>query len=260
MIATIVKTALLLLPWLALAQSPAPSPEIGKAVYRSNCAFCHGLDGKGGRGPNLVSAPLNHGDTDEDIAVVVRKGVPGSSMPAFSSMEPLEMKSLISFLHQLAGTAPRARVKVGDAAAGKAVYANSGCAGCHRVNAQGSAYGPDLSRIGVSRSVEYLRQSLVDPSADIPPEYEGVSVTTKTGEKVTGVRANEDTFSVQVREPSQSFRSFFKSELRAVDFPKTSLMPSYARLSPGDLNNLIEYLLSLRGGAAGDTKKAEGIR
>lgn len=252
-------TIFVLLALCTYAQQSSPV-EHGRALYRSNCAFCHSLDGKGGRGPNLVSAPLNHGDSDEAIAKVVRSGVPGSTMPAFSGMDADEMKHLILYLRQLSGGAPRTPVKVGDAAAGQTVYAKAGCANCHRINGQGSVYGPDLSRVGAARSVEYLRESLVNPSADILPEYEGVTVVTKAGAKVTGVRINEDSFSVQLREPSQRFRSFLRNEAKEVIEEKKSLMPAYTRLSPADLNNLLEYLLSLRGSAAGQVKQLEGIK
>ncbi len=41
---------------------------MGKAIFRSNCAFCHVLNGRGGRGPNLVSKPV------KDLKSVVRNG------------------------------------------------------------------------------------------------------------------------------------------------------------------------------------------
>ncbi len=250
---------LFLLPLTALCQHSS-TLEHGRAVYRSNCAFCHGTDGRGGRGPNLVSAPLTHGDGDADIAKVVRGGVPGSSMPSFSSMENDDMAHLIEYLRSLSGHSVRQVAKLGDPMAGRAVYDRSGCAGCHRIGDAGSVYGPDLSRIGGGRSVEYLRESLKNPSADIPPEYEGVTVVTADGKRITGIRVNEDTFTIQVRLPSQRFASFRKNEAREVVYEKKSIMPSYAHLSEAETNNLLEYLLGARGQVAGESKRAEGIR
>ncbi len=234
--------------------------EHGRAIYRSNCAFCHGTDGRGGRGPNLVSAPLAHGDSDSDIAKVVRGGVPGSSMPSFSGMDDDDMAYLTQYLRSLSGGVARQTAKLGDRLAGRAVYDRSGCAGCHRIGGSGSVYGPDLSRIGGARSVEYLRESLANPSADIPPEYEGVTVTSPNGRRTTGIRVNEDTFTIQLRLPDQRFASFRKDEARELTYEKKSLMPAYQQLTSVELNNLLEYLLGLRGQAAGTSKKAEGIR
>ena len=41
--------------------------EDGKALYRSNCAFCHGLTGGGGRGPALAQGNFVHGSTAAEI-------------------------------------------------------------------------------------------------------------------------------------------------------------------------------------------------
>lgn len=252
--------------WIALSAccafaQPALSPaDHGRAIYRSNCAFCHGTEGRGGRGPNLVSAPLNHGDSDADLARVIRGGVPGSSMPAFQEIEKDDLRDLIAHLRQLSGGSERQPVRIGDASAGKRVYDRAGCAGCHRIGNDGSTYGPELTRVGSGRSLEHLRESLVKPSADIPAEWEGVAVTLKNGKTVRGVRVNEDTFTVQVREPNERYRGFVKSEVSAVQPLTESLMPSYSKLAVDDLNNLLQYLTTLRGEAVGATRKAEGIR
>ncbi len=247
----------------ALCQSKIASKatiEQGLAVYRSNCAFCHGLTGGGGRGPDLVSRELVHGDTDAALRGVIKRGVPGSTMPAFN-FEENEIRPLIVFLRHLRGNTPRAPVKLGDPARGKALYASGGCSGCHRIGQEGSVYGPDLSRIGVSRSIDYLRESLVHPSADIPSQYEGVTVVTKDGRKIAGIRVNEDTFSIQLRDMSQNFRLFNKEDLSEIVYQKNSMMPAYSKMSKQETDDLLAYLNSLRGDAkGGQVKRAEGIR
>jgi len=235
--------------------------EQGKALFRSNCAFCHGLDGRGGRGPNLVSAPRTHGESDEAVKNVIRKGVPGSTMPAFSTLEPDELDALVLFVHVLHTGASGTETAAGDPADGRKVYESSGCPSCHRIGLKGSAFGPDLTRIGASRSLEYLKQSITDPSADIPPEYAGVAVVTKNGQRIAGVRINEDTFTIQIRDQSQQFRNFEKSELQSETEMKQSLMPPY-KLPQQKLENLLAYLASLKGEApvTGPVKQTEGIR
>ena len=243
----------------AFAQNKAEI-EKGLALYRSNCAFCHGIDGKGGRGPDLVSRQLIHGDSDTALKNVIRKGVPGSTMPAFQ-FEEEELARVIAFVRHLRGSAAPVAVKLGDAGRGRALYAKNGCANCHRVGLEGSVYGPELTRIGVARSVDYLRESIVKPAEDIPPTYEGVTVVTKQGSKVSGIRVNEDTFSIQLRDFSQKFRMFSKDDLREVTYEKNSMMPAYPKLSKQELDDLLAYLVSLQGASKGsDVKQAEGIR
>jgi len=118
-----------------------------------------------------------------------------------------------------------------------------------------------LTRSGAGRSIEYLRESLIDPSADIADGYGGVTVVANDGRRVTGVRVNEDTFSVQIRKADQGFALFDKSATKEVIHETKSMMPSYKQLSGTDLQNLLAYLESLRGqqAAGADAGKAQGI-
>jgi hypothetical protein len=70
---------------------------------------------------------------------------------------------------------------------------------------------------------------------------------TKDGQRLTGVRVNEDSFSIQIRDLSNHSHSFWKTELsEVVKEPNRSPMPSYSeKLTPEELDNLIAYLESL---------------
>jgi putative heme-binding domain-containing protein len=234
----------------------AEDAEKGRAIYRSNCAFCHGLTGLGGRGPDLVSRRK----PDAEIRRIIREGIPGSTMPSFGGFEEHELNNVTAFIRLLAGSGSAPDAVKGDATRGRTLYTKLACAGCHQIGTDGSAYGPDLTRIGSARPVHYLRESLTEPSADIPTQYEGVRVVTRQGTRVQGVRVNEDTFSVQLRDGSQKFRSFLKEDVKEVAAVKESLMPAYRQLPGKDLDDLVAYLASLRGEASGSVKQAEGIR
>lgn len=236
--------------------------EQGRAVFRSNCAFCHGLTGTGGRGPNLAAGRFAQGRADAEFKTIVRNGVPGTTMPAFETMERDELDNLVVYIHELGSSGARREPVPGDPAAGRKVYESSGCGGCHRIGGEGSIYGPDLSRVGVGRPTGYIRESILDPGKDIPEEYQGVTVVTRDGRRVSGIRINEDTFTVQLRDPSQHFRLFDKSQVREVVHETRSMMPAYTSLAPAELNNLLAYLDSLRGGlnAGAGVKKAKGIQ
>ena len=235
----------------------------GKATFRSNCAFCHGLTGGGGRGPALSAGRFLHGSADDDIKNVIKSGVPGTTMPAFE-FEKDELERLVAYVRTLSASAGKGNAGpvAGDVTKGRQVYERSGCAGCHRVGSEGSVFGPELTRIGAGRSAEYIRESIVNPSSDIPEEYAGVTVITRDGKRIAGVRVNEDTFSVQLRDASQKFRMFQKEEVQQVTREAKSLMPAYSSLSHDDLQNLLAYLDSLRGdlNAGAGVKKEKGIR
>lgn len=235
--------------------------EQGKAIFRSNCAFCHGLTAQGGRGPNLISSDLLRSSAGDVVRGIISRGVPGTTMPGFDFQKD-DLDNLLQFLHFLTGDHSTAAKVSGDPRAGELVFARNGCLNCHRVGNTGSIYGPDLTRIGAGRSLDYLRESVVDPSADIAENYGGVTIVTMDGRRIAGVRVNEDTFTVQIRKPDQAFAIFDKSEVRDVIHETKSMMPAYNHLSANDLENLLAYLAGLRGNLASgvDANKAGGIR
>src|SRR5260370_18160977 len=157
--------ALLLLCSAALRGQTEVDLADGKATLRSNCAFCPGLPGGGGRGPGLSSGRFVHGSADDDIKNVIKSGVPGTTMPAFE-FEKDELDRLVAYLRTLSassGKAAAAGPVAGDAAKGRQVYERSGFAGCHRVGPEGSVFGPELTGIGAGRAAGYIREFLANP-------------------------------------------------------------------------------------------------
>jgi putative heme-binding domain-containing protein len=107
--------------------------------------------------------------------------------------------------------------------------------------------GPDLSAVGLARTLSALQRSLLDPSSAMLPINRPVRAMTKSGEVVTGRRLNEDTFTVQILDSASRLRSFEKRDLRSLDVETTSPMPSYAaRLSADEISDLLGYLVTLR--------------
>lgn len=218
----------------------------GEAIFNSNCAICHGNDGRGARGPNL-RGPLRNGNQDSDIEAVIRNGLTGTAMPKFT-FEDDELKSVVMYIQSWRrGAAPRTKPE-GDPVAGKRVYDSLGCAHCHEVGNEGSTLGPSLTRIGASRSYEHMKTSIVDPSADIPDDYRTIRIVSREGKQYRGVWVNEDSFTIQIRLPDESYASFDKQAIKEEVREPKSMMPAY-HLSEMELKNLLAYLSSLVGEA-----------
>ncbi len=243
-----------------LASDPA-APKAGELLFRSNCSPCHGLNARGGgRGPDLTTGRWVHGSSDGDIFHTITTGVPGTQMPA-NSFEDSETWAIVAYLRSLA---PSAHGDLpGDAVKGETLFATRyGCSGCHMVHGKGGVLGPDLSRVGASRSIAYLIDSIREPDKDLsdgmldpnnhyglPLVYDTVTVTLKNGVCVSGVASNEDTFSIQLIDTLQHLLFFQKSDLKSVRHERKSLMPAYSETMIGtkDLEDLLAYLESLRG-------------
>jgi cytochrome c oxidase cbb3-type subunit 3 len=231
-------------------KNPYDSPAdaaIGRRYFLGHCAQCHGPEGEGGRGVNLTTGRYRHGSSDRELYRTIRRGVPGSEMPGTGLSQP-ELWRIVAYVRRL-GTAGAEEKATGDPQAGQAIYeGKGGCARCHAVNGKGGRLGPELTEIGLRRSLKFLQDSLTDPSAYIGPEYRAATVTTRGGEKITGIVLNEDDYSIQLRDMRETLRSFLKSGLKEVKLQKESLMPAYkAALSEAEINDLVAYLSSLRG-------------
>lgn len=234
------------------AQTPAQAlvaPEdlaAGERMYRTQCAYCHGTHGEGGRGATLARPRLLRAPNDQAMFNVIANGIPDTEMPGHWFTDR-EIRQLVAFVRTLGRVAPQ---KVaGNVANGAKLYAGKGgCAACHTIGGRGGAIGPDLSDIGARRNLAYLRESLVNPEAAVPDGFLQVQLATRDSRRIAGVRLNEDTFSIQIRDLSGNFYSFFKTELAELSKqPGKSPMPSYSRIfSPGELDDLVAYLDSLR--------------
>jgi cytochrome c oxidase cbb3-type subunit 3 len=237
-----------------LCAQPAPqsllTPEdltAGERLYRTQCASCHGARGEGGRGATLARPRLLHAPDDHAMFNVIMYGIPDTEMPGHWFTER-ETRQLVAYVRTLGRVAPQKAA--GDFANGEKLYAGKGgCAACHTISGRGGAIGPDLSDIGARRSLAYLHESLVNPEAAVPEGFLQVQLVTRNGGRITGVRLNEDTFSIQIRDLSGDFRSFFKTELAELNKqPGKSPMPSYTKVfTASELDDVVAYLDSLRG-------------
>jgi putative heme-binding domain-containing protein len=220
----------------------------GMALYRIRCGDCHGLDASGYRGPDLI-AVLAAGATDERLFQTIRKGVPGTEMPASLETDAPDgdLLMIIAYLRKLGTVAP-SETPIGNIENGARLFAAQ-CASCHRVAGRGGRLGPDLTRIGAARSRAALTREIRTPSEWIPPAYETVTVITKGGQRIRGAKKNEDVFSIQVMDMGERIQGYLKSDLQDVIYEKTSLMPIFGpgRLTDSDHNDLVGYLSTLRG-------------
>lgn len=235
------------IPLLALsAFAQLPDLTVGKKIFESQCALCHGQNGGGGRGPGLNRPKLNRAPDDAALREVISHGIP-PEMPGSWQLTPREVVSVAAYVRSF-GAAPQESLP-GNAARGERVYHATGCGGCHMVAGQGEGFGPELTDIGARRNARHLRQTLLNPSASLPEGFLYVTAVASDGQTVRGVRVNEDSFTIQIKDASGRFHSFRKSELKEVRRLRNETpMPSFEKsLSAAELDDLTAYLASLRG-------------
>jgi putative heme-binding domain-containing protein len=232
-----------------LADDPKAAEE-GRIMFRSSCSLCHGIKGEGGRGPDLTLGSFAVGDSDEEVFRVIASGAAGTEMPGFGGRyESDDIWRIVAYLRSL-NSGREVRI-TGNRDAGERLFWEKGqCGQCHMVEGRGKRMGPDLSRVGRQRSLAYLRESVVDPNADLTPGFPSITVVTKQGKKIVGAQRGIDDFSVQLMDAGENYYSFLRSDLASVNREYRSLMPdTYGKLfNESELNDLVAYMASLRGG------------
>lgn len=96
------------------------SVTAGKRLYRRKCVFCHGTQGKGD-GPvaryifpkprdlrlgvfKIHSTPTGAPPTDQDLFDTLTRGLPGTTMPAWSNLSEGKRWALVAYMKSLSDT------------------------------------------------------------------------------------------------------------------------------------------------------------
>jgi len=169
-------------------------------------------------------------------------------MPAGYAVDTRETWQLAAYIRSLGRMAPE--TVPGDPKRGQELYRTKGhCSQCHIISGQGGSLGPELTEIASRRSAAHLRAAVLDPESELPEEFLQLRLVNKEGRSITGVRLNEDTFTIQVIDLNGGLHSFFKDDLKELrrDTGK-SPMPSFRGVfSATEVDDLVAYLASLRG-------------
>src|SRR5262245_3754781 len=236
-----------------LQQYPRDQIESGRGRFASQCGFCHGRDAAGGEsGPDLTRSTLVAADVRGDrIGPVVRTGRVDKGMPAFT-LSDADLTTIVAFIHDQkaqadAATGGRRAVDVadlqtGDATAGKR-YFDGACARCH------SASG-DLAGIAGRLQGLTLLQRMLNPLSGRgvgPRGVPTVTVTTKSGQVVTGKQTSRDEFTIALTDASGWYHSWPASQVKVtIDDPLQAHVDQLAKYTDADMHNVLAYLQTLR--------------
>ncbi|HEX8185192.1 MAG TPA: c-type cytochrome [Blastocatellia bacterium] len=194
----------------------------GAKLFAPNCSsgYCHGANGVGGGGPRLRGKGLDA----TYLFKTISNGIAGTGMPGFKSeLSQQQIWKIVAFIMSGASSTPAAPETkpappvatvstksldsqaaaplIGNAQAGKAIFFDSAqqksCRACHSFAGEGALIGPDLSKIGNKPAREIFLSIILPPEVK-DPRYRTMTLTLKNGEKIVGIKKEEDDDTIRV--------------------------------------------------------------
>jgi putative membrane-bound dehydrogenase-like protein len=136
----------------------------------------------------------------------------------------------------------------GNPVRGRLIFENyrSQCQSCHKIDGWGGAMGPDLSRIGSTKSRIQLMNSVLKPSLEIAPEWQGWYVIDQEGKMHIGRQIDVRENGAELMTLTGEFNDFMHP--REFGVMDKSIMPTGLQntMSLAEFNDLISYLESLK--------------
>ncbi len=125
---------------------------------------------------------------------------------------------------------------------GKKLYVER-CSSCHRFDKEGYALGPDLATVKNSGK-EKMLINILDPNAEVAPNFQAFEIETTTGESSLGLVANETSTSVTLKQPFGKETVILRSQIKKIQSQGLSLMPEGLEtgLSHQDMADLLEFI------------------
>lgn len=231
----------------ASSQSDSSSvSRSGRTTFNASCAACHGLDGRGSdKAVNIAASTRAQRLSDAQLAGIISNGVPGTGMPAFRTLTPVQVRAVVSYVRSLQGK-DRVATLSGDASRGREIFFGKGdCSSCHSIAGQGGFIGPDLTEYGATSSAHGIRDEIVRSPRTPPHGYRMALIITVKGDRLEGLIRNEDNFSIQLQTKDGSFHLLSRADVRSCENRDGSLMPANygQRLSASELEDLVSYLM-----------------
>ncbi len=203
------------------------------------------------KGPAALSAELLNATLPKEIALTgMQKASQGATQPdglvkalqKAGDLQPMKMALTPEEMESM-----MARVaKEGDAHRGEEIYRRAAlqCIVCHAIGGAGGIIGPDLVSIGASAPVDYLIDSLLQPSVKIKEGYHTTLVTLKNGDAFAGAIAREDADEIVIRDAAGTENRIPKNEVVSNAISPVSLMPPglTASLREDEFVDLVKFL------------------
>jgi cytochrome c553 len=232
--------------------------ELGRTFFGANCLGCHGPDSRGTQtGSNLVrSMTVLHDRYGSVLGPYLRAAHPpvGGSATKFEAFTNTQVLMLAHFLRERVNDTLRGapmfkpgNVLTGDPAAGAAYFnGDGGCAKCHSPTGDFAGIGKRLEPFNIQQRV--LFPSSVARRQAATASVVTVTVSTESGDTLSGTLETMDDFNVSFRDASGAYRTVRRTPGTRVvkQDPYAAHVELLSRITDKNIHDVVAYLETLK--------------
>ena len=236
--------------------------EMGTPVYGQACLACHGPDARGTpAGPNLVrSITVLHDRYGSTLGPYLRTAHPPVPAAGVKKVSPFEeftntqVLVLAHFLRERVNDTLRGapmfkpgNVLTGDARAGAAYFNGEGaCTQCHSPTGDLAGTGTRLDPVNIQQRFLFPANVARRPTANA--RVVTVTVTTESGETLSGPLDRMDDFTVSFRDASGAYRSVRRTPGTRIvkNDPFAAHIALLSRITDKNIHDVVAYLETLK--------------
>ncbi len=175
--------------------------------------------------------------------VKVALGSAGAMPEAMQAHLPAAPADLAAWVRTLSRT--------GDPVVGKLVFGHRngpGCLTCHVIQGRGGLVGPDLTSYAAGRTVEAMVRSILDPAAEVAPQFAPWVIELSDGRTVEGMIVQENVGKITIGRADGSTETFDSSAVAARSPTTGSIMLQglVDKMTRREFRDLVSYLRSLK--------------
>jgi len=226
--------------FLATADVEAAKPVLGAFLKNKQLPGVLAKELAGKTIPDLVAV--------EGIRMVSTRGIQGPLAEALQKAGNVKQMDKPLSGPEMAALVEKVKTH-GDPVRGEAVYRRQQllCTSCHAIGESGGILGPNLVSIGASAPVDYLIESLLEPSKKIKEGYHMIIVSKKDGGVVSGGLVNDGAEELTIRDPANQIIKVAKSAVASRQMSPVSMMPAglTASLREDEFVDLVRFMSEL---------------
>ena len=120
------------------------------------------------------------------------------------------------------------------------------CSACHRAGTTGNELGPNLATVK-ARGAEAILQNVLDPNAEVNPQFINYTILTHDGRTITGMIAEENANSVTLIRAEGLTDTVLREDIARMQSTRKSMMPEglHQSIDPESMSDLIGFLLQM---------------